>query len=257
MIAVMLAAAIAPAFAPPPGTITYTIRDLYAAHEAVTTRETLAFTRDDRGLVAHLVPLSRTSDASPQARDAIARLFAPLIGVESKLRLAADGTPLQLIDSDRPWAAFLASRAALRAKFNADPALPAAAKAMTNKVLDAETAPTARDQRLREPFEQILPPRLPPLAIGSSSDFKATIATPGGPVSATGKVTLTAIENDLLRYRITLATAPIGDKAAVYKQSDDLTIDRATGLLAAAHRERSLVIGGGAVQPILTEDIAR
>ncbi|WP_174275182.1 hypothetical protein [Sphingomonas bacterium] len=258
MIAAALVATIAAAFAPPlDRLLSYRVRDVYTgAHPAtITTIDRLVFTRAGQGMIAHLTPLAGTVDGPRQERDAVSRLLDPLIGIETSVRLDRDGSPREVIDPGPAWAAFLASRAALRAKLDADRSLPAAVRAAAHKVLDAETAPAARDDRLRHPLLQILPPPLPALAPGESAGFEAAIATPRGTLPARGQVMLLSADARTLRYRITTATAPTTAGSPRFSETTELSVDRGSGLLIAQHRARALIAGDGRSQPIGTQDV--
>lgn len=286
VVALATAAPVLPPFAPPLAqTFAYTVSDDFAppVHSRLVRHETLRFSRASPGYVAALVLVAQDNAASPASRAALDGMLRPLIGVESRLAVDGRGGAGAPIDPDAAWGAFLASRRALLAAIDAGTTGPRVAG---RAAVVAEMDTGHRDDRLREPFLALLPPRLPPLAPGEARAFTATIATPVGPLPAAGEVRLLDIGPAMIRYRITVTTSPeLGDASAArlraslpadapaeararvehaaaalagvaFAETTEFELARPSGLLIRSHLVRETVAADGTRHPFSTREIA-
>ncbi|HEY0271289.1 MAG TPA: hypothetical protein VGC10_09910 [Sphingomonas sp.] len=258
----LLAGATATPFAPPiDRPLRYETVDRRAARGAApeqrfTLVQEARFARDGAG--AYLLTI-RALSAHADAPARVAAMFdaamRPSIGGAITIRVSAAGEPGAMIDADAVWARLLDTLRVLTAAAMTD---PPERRAMIDQIAAAITAtpPAEREARLRGGADAILGIMLPPLRAGESTPLTQSLASPGGPVMASGTVRREADGDQTRRYRIVTDGDAAPDHATrLHLHSDEtVTLSASSGLMLDDTHRIVVALAGANAAPVIASD---
>ncbi|SFS04300.1 hypothetical protein [Sphingomonas jatrophae] len=240
----MIAAAAPPpaiVFAPPPTPLRYETRlERPGARGPIVLRMThdVRFTREGAGWRLEAVQTGYGATGSANAAALLDAAMAPMTGVPVTLMLGRGGAAGALIGGEAVWARVLAGQAAARRTIAARPGLPPAVRAAADGVFAQAAAmrPAERQAALAEWPTELVAPAADSLPAAGETVVSA------GPLG--GHARWLRADAQSVSYAIDLA----GDGI---ERRDELTVERATGLVLRSVSRRTVRLPGAPAQTMV------